>query len=103
MRRGFNRTSADCVGYRRSPYRTVAKGAAKFVEARDERTLPLRRAPVDVGDGSAPGARAPGHHRRRKELCVMATTKTVRRSIRIRRSPVPRNAAVASGFLGLLV
>jgi hypothetical protein len=30
-------------------------------------------------------------------------TKTVRRSIRVRRSPVPRNVAVASGFLCLLV
>ena len=33
----------------------------------------------------------------------MATTKTVRRSVRVRRSPVPRSAAVANGFLGLLV
>jgi hypothetical protein len=41
------------------------------------------------------------HHTIHGRSCVMSS-KTVRRSIQVRRSPVPPSGGVASGYMGLL-
>ena len=75
---------------RSNGYRPVAKTRAKLAGCAGERTL--RRQAIDTG------LIAKDLHGRN---CVMVT-RTVRRSVRVRRSPVPPRTGVGSGFLGLL-